>query len=219
MREVRAGDPSPEGTAHPVERRRKAPGPATNPARSGSARDEAAARKAEAARVAPTSPATAGGPHSYAERYGDGAPAHAGDGRQVLRPRAGLHRAVTLLLLVMLAAGAVFGYAAWQEPTIASVGIAGTFAAVVLIMWAARASAAPVRVVIDHGVLEVLLRNTPQRFDLRSEYTRVDMAGKPGRPGWEVRLSRSDTPPVVLTGSAVRSRELAAVLRQWRPEL
>lgn len=187
------------------------------------ARSTQAVESTRATQPEPTrapSPASGGDRRPYSERYAEQEGAEHSRGRQVMQPRGGLgRRLLTVLLLALLVTSVALGYAAWQEPTLATVGLAGACIAVLLVVWAVRVTSLPALVVIDHGVLELSLRNVRHRFDLSTTYTQVETVGRPGRRGWKVRLKRGDSPPVVLDARTVNPREFTEALRRWRPEL
>ena len=165
------------------------------------------------------SPASRNDRRPYSERYAGEPTAAAPRGPLVMRSRSVLRRLVTTMLLLTLGMAAAFGFAAWREPTTATLGVAGACAGLALVLWAVRASSSPPRVVVDHGVVEITDGNERQRFDLTSRHTDVEMVGQPGRWGWEVRFKRQGRSPVVLTSSVVDPIRFAEALRRWRPDL
>ncbi len=156
---------------------------------------------------------------SYTERYAHYEAPTVRRGRRVLRPRSSARRLLALFLTATLAGTVALGYAAVLDPTTATVGLAASCAGLLLVTWGVFASTAPVRVSIDDGVLEVVDRHGRHRFDLTTTHTPIEMVGRPGQRGWEVRLGRGAEPPLVLTARSVRPEQLVEMLRGWRPGL
>ncbi|WP_235736523.1 hypothetical protein [Nocardioides alcanivorans] len=96
------------------------------------------------------------------------------------------------------------------------IAIAGTLALLTLILWSAFSTAAPAKLSIDRGVLDVTARESRHRFDLSSPYTEITTKGAPGRRGWQVLIHRRSMKPFVIDSSMVNPEEFQAVLDHYR---
>ena len=190
--------PATPPVAPPVGSTRTAPGETPTHAKTAETRAEAAA---EAAAAAATS-----------RRSTDPVPALV-----EFTPRTGVRRLVGLLLLVALAAAGVAGFFAQQDPNQVSIGIAATLGAVAAIIWAVRASSAVTVLTVHHGQLEIMRGGSRHRFDLASQYSAVEVVGKPGDSKWKVLFHRRSMSPFVIDSSMVDPTEFMRVLRYYRP--
>ena len=123
---------------------------------------------------------------------------------------------VLLLLLVVATAGAAF--LAYDDARPLTLGAAGTLLALTLVVWAIRAGSAPTYVAIRSGQLEVVRGKTKEKFDLSSRFTRIEVVGTPGRPGWKVLLGRFGRDPLVISGSIVDPKRFTTELERYRPK-
>jgi hypothetical protein len=97
--------------------------------------------------------------------------------------------------LVMLALTCLLGYLAWQSRV-------ETF-----------------EVSVSRGMVYIDSSSASYRFDLRTPTIQVEMAGKPGQAGWQVRFLRRHLDPFTVDASMVDPAEFVRQLREWRPEL
>jgi len=98
-------------------------------------------------------------------------------------------------------------------------GIAMVLIALVLAWAAVRTRVVPVEVSVVRGVVYVEQGESTHRFDLRKPSTGVEVVGRPGEPGWQVRFARKGLDPFVLDGSQVDAEEFLRQLREHRPEV
>ncbi|MGA8847117.1 MAG: hypothetical protein WB471_10935 [Nocardioides sp.] len=132
-------------------------------------------------------------------------------------PRLGAHRAIGALLLLDLIFTCVAAYLAYEDPRPLTLGSAGLLLTVTLVLYAVRAGSSPTHLAIRSGQLEVTRGKSLERFDLTSRYTRIEVVGKPGRPGWKVLLGRFGREPLVITSSVVDAKAFAVELERYRP--
>ncbi|MEO9324146.1 hypothetical protein ABFT23_11695 [Nocardioides sp. C4-1] len=132
-------------------------------------------------------------------------------------PRMLLRRILGGLTGVTLVSAAGAGLLAYDDPTTLTVGVAGTLAVLTLVLYGLRVSAAPARVAIHAGQLEVVRGSTREVFDLTSRFTRMEVVGKPGRPGWKVLMGRFGRDPLVIDSSMVDPAQFTAALERHRP--
>lgn len=131
-------------------------------------------------------------------------------------PRVLVRRVLGLLLLLLLPATAVAAYLAYDDPRTVTIGVAGCLLAVTLVVYAVRAGAAPAHLAIHSGQLEVVRGNTREVFDLTSRFTRMEVIGSPGRPGWRVLMARFGREPLVIDSSMVDPAAFTAALERHR---
>lgn len=136
-----------------------------------------------------------------------------------LHPRRSARRVLGALLLGAVALTALTAYVAHDDPTTASLGVAGAFAALTLVLWAVRASTSTATVVLDHGVLDIHAHGSHHRFDLRSHYAVLSLHGEPGQRRWRAQFERRGLPPYVVDRSMVDPAEFVAAVRRFRPDL
>lgn len=75
------------------------------------------------------------------------------------------------------------------------------------------------QVSITRGMVYIDRGGSSYRFDLRSEATGVEVAGRPGDPDWQVRFLRRSMDPFTVDRTMVDPHEFTRQLRTWRPEL
>lgn len=134
-------------------------------------------------------------------------------------PRPGTRRLLGLLLLATLAATGVAAYYAYEDPNTLTVGVTGTLALLSLVLWAIRAGSVTPRLSVRRGQLEIHVGGQRHLFDLTSQFTPVDVVGRPGHRGWKVVLDRPNQAPLVVDSSMVDPGEFMEVLRRYRPEV
>ncbi|MBS45204.1 MAG: hypothetical protein CMH83_18945 [Nocardioides sp.] len=132
-------------------------------------------------------------------------------------PKVLARRVVGLLLLVALVATAACGYLVSLESNVLSIGLLASSGVVVLVLYAARAGSTPMVLAIRSGQLEVRHGKDRDVFDLTSRYTRIEVVGRPGRPGWRVVLGRFGRAPLVIDRSVVDPKAFSDALRRYRP--
>ena len=116
-----------------------------------------------------------------------------------------------LVIASLIVTGAMV-YRAYDDPTTLTVGVAGTMAALTLVLWAIRASALPVRLSIIAGQLIVDRGGSRRVFDLRSPYTPIEVNGKPGDYRWSVRFGQANEEPFEVTSSMVDPKAFMAAV-------
>lgn len=134
-------------------------------------------------------------------------------------PRTGVRRLLSLLLLVVLAATGAASYAAWQQPTTATIGVAVIVGVVLLVVWGVRASTTTTHLSIHRGQLTVQRDGRTEVVDLTSPYTPIAMVGEPGQRRWRVLVERPDLPLIVVTPAMVDPHWFSTALYRLRPEL
>jgi hypothetical protein len=72
---------------------------------------------------------------------------------------------------------------------------------------------------VGRGIVYIDSSSTKYRFDLRSTTTKVEMVGRPGDAGWQVRFLRGQLDPFTVDATMVDPHEFVRQLREWRPEL
>lgn len=146
------------------------------------------------------------------------APAPAGRTTDVeFAPRVLARRVTGLLLLVMLPLSVAAAYLAYDDPRTLTVGVAGTLVVLTLALYGVRVGATPTRLAIRSGQLEVVRGSSREIFDLTSRFTRLEVVGRPGRPGWKVLLARFGRDPLVIDSSVVDPVAFTAALERHRP--
>lgn len=133
--------------------------------------------------------------------------------------RGGARRALSVVLLVVLAGTAAASYLAAREPTTATVGVAGTLGFLVLVVWAVRAGCTTTKLTIHRGQLSVRRGGRTEVVDIASHYTPVAIVGEPGQRHWTVLVEREGLPLVVINRSMVDPYWFTTVLYRLRPEL
>lgn len=135
------------------------------------------------------------------------------------KPRNGGRLVIAAALLCAVAAAATATVHAWRDPSTSGWSIAGTLWALTAIIWAVHSGTSVTRMSVRGGMLHVRWRGTRLMFDLTSPLTAVDVIGKPGRHGWQVRILRMEFTPFVIDSSMVDPHEFMRVLRYYRPEV
>lgn len=133
--------------------------------------------------------------------------------------RAGVRRALSLVLLLAVVGTAAAGWFAWREATTGAIGLAATAAFLTLVVWAARAGAMVTQLSIKRGQLAVRRGGKVDFADLASPYTPVAIIGEPGLRSWRVLIERPDLPLITVTPSMVDSHWFTTSLYRLRPDL
>jgi len=140
-------------------------------------------------------------------------------GRYLFRPRKTSRRLLTIAMLAGLVASAYFVKAAFDSQDTASMGLAAIVVLAAAMVWAIRAGAAPTKLEVHQGQLEVVRQGDRFVFDLASPYTHVEVRGRPGRRGWKVLFPRRGMAPFAVDSTMVDADDFMRVLRFFRPEL
>lgn len=213
------GRPDPAGPGAPAGRVPR-PKHAGRPAPSGSADQTAAGREVVEALGIPAPPRPAPAPEPAPAPAPSTAAGRVEPGRSTdveFAPRVLVRRLLGLLLLLLLATTAVAAYLAYDDPTTSTVGVAGTLLVLTLLVHAIRVSANPAHLSIRSGQLEVVRGNRRDAFDLTSRFTRIEVVGRPGRPGWKVLMARFGRDPLVIDSSMVDPVRFTEALERHRP--
>jgi len=136
----------------------------------------------------------------------------------VFTPRRATQRVLTAVVLAAAVLTALALRATLAEPDSARVGLAVIAAVTTVVLWVVRASATPARLRVQLGQLEVVRGHRRDVVDLASDYTDVEVQGRPGHRGWRVVFPRREGDPVVVDASVVDPEEFMRVLRAYRPE-
>ncbi|HET9423324.1 MAG TPA: hypothetical protein VFO49_19460 [Nocardioides sp.] len=72
---------------------------------------------------------------------------------------------------------------------------------------------------VSRGMVYIDSSSNSYRFDLRQPTTEVEMTGRPGEGGWQVRFLRRHLDPFTVDATMVEPAEFVRQLREWRPEL
>jgi hypothetical protein len=137
--------------------------------------------------------------------------------RLTFHPRTRARTAVGIGTLLAAAAGVVGCYVAARERDAPSIGIAVTLWVLTGIIWAVHSGTSVTRLSVRGGQLHVLRHGVRTTIDLTSDYTPVEVHGRPGRHGWKVVFRRRDLSPFVIDQSMVDPGEFMRVLRYYRP--
>lgn len=133
--------------------------------------------------------------------------------------RSGMRRAMSLILVLALAATAVASWIAYQEQTVPTGVIAGVIGFVTLVIWAVRAGCTVTHLSITRGQLKIARGGHTEVVDLGSPYTPVAIVGEPGQRQWTVLAERPGLPLVVINSSMVDPFWFTTALYRLRPEL
>lgn len=133
--------------------------------------------------------------------------------------RSGARRALSVILLLTLAATAAASYAAYQDQTGAALGIAGTLGFLTLVVWAVRAACTTTKLSIRRGQLSITRGGQVDLVDIGSRYTPIAIVGEPGHRRWTVLIERHGMPLVVINSSMVDPHWFTSALYRLRPEL
>ena len=133
--------------------------------------------------------------------------------------RRGVRRALSSVLLVVLAGTALASYAAAREPSATTVGLAALLAVLLLVVWAVRASTTPAQLAIRRGQLTITRNGRTEIVDVASPYTPIAIVGEPSERRWTVLIERDGLPLVVVTRSLVDPHWFESALYRLRPEL
>lgn len=128
-------------------------------------------------------------------------------------------KVLSLILAAALAATAVTSYVAYQDRTVAALGIAGTLAFLTLVIWAVRAGCTTTKMAIRRGKLSIERGGHVELVDVGSTYTPIAIVGEPGHRHWTVLIERKGMPLVVINSSMVDPHWFTTALYRLRPEL
>lgn len=211
----KATDPEPRPTRSPAE----APEAASHPEeRVDTAVDTPLDTLLEPPGAAPdTTPAAAPRPAPTPETAKPEPREPAPSARIELTRRTGTRRLLGVLLLAAFACLCLTGWIAWEERTTPTIAVAACLGVITLLLWSGRSTAAPTRMVVENGVLDITRHDTHHMFDLNSSYTPIEVVGTPGRRGWKVLILRRSMAPFVIDSSMVDPHEFTEVLERFRP--
>lgn len=133
--------------------------------------------------------------------------------------RGGIRRALSWVLLAVLAGTGVASYAAAKEPTSATIGAAAILGFLLLVVWAVRAGCTTTELAVRRGQLSVKRHGQTELVDLASPYTPIAIVGEPSDRRWTVLIEREGLPLVVITRSMVDPHWFTTVLYRLRPGL
>jgi len=137
----------------------------------------------------------------------------------VFPPRRGARRALTLLLLACVALLAGTALTAWRERSPVTAAIAGAVLLLTAVVWAVRAGLSVAHLRVERGVLTILRAGQAESFSRVDGYQRIEVIGRPGRPGWRVVLTRPGRTPYLVDAALVDPAEFMRVLAAHRPDL
>lgn len=132
-------------------------------------------------------------------------------------PKTGARKVIGLLLLISFAATCGAAYVAYNDQRTLTLGAAGTLLVVTLVLYAVRAASSPTLIAIRSGQLVVTRGKVVEKFDLTSRFTRIEVVGKAGRPGWKVLCGRFGRDPLVINSSMVDPKDFSVELERYRP--
>lgn len=133
-------------------------------------------------------------------------------------PQRSTQHLLAMFLFLSVVATIGTGYLAYDSRGITEIAIAAFCGVLMLILWSAHSTAAPPRVKIEHGTLEVRSKDSHHRFDLTSPYTDLVATGTPGRRNWKVSIHRKSMRAFVIDSTMVDGREFMPVLEVCRAE-
>lgn len=86
--------------------------------------------------------------------------------------------------------------------------------------WGAiRTRVVPIEISVTRGIVYIDQGDTSHRFDIRKSPSSVEMVGRPGDAGWQLRFIRRGLDPYVVDATMVDPFTFVEQLREWRPEL
>ncbi|GAA3530198.1 hypothetical protein [Nocardioides daeguensis] len=133
--------------------------------------------------------------------------------------RGGIRRALSWMLLAVLAGTGAASYAALRNPTATTLGIAATLGFLMLVVWAVRAGCTTTELAVRRGQLSIKRNGQTELVDLASTYTPIAIVGEPSDRRWTVLIERPGLPLVVITRSMVDPHWFTTVLYRLRPGL
>ncbi len=135
------------------------------------------------------------------------------------KPKRTSRRLLTIALLCGLVLSAYFVRAAVELQDTGSIGLAAIVLLATAMVWAIRAGASVTTLTVHHGQLEVVQQGGRYVFDMASQYTRVEVHGRPGKHGWAVIFPRRGMTPFKVDATMVDPDDFMRVLRFFRPQL
>lgn len=133
--------------------------------------------------------------------------------------RGGIRRALSWMLLAVLAGTGAASYAAARNPTATTLAIAATLGFLTLVAWAVRAGCTTTELAVRRGQLSIRRNGQTEVVDLASAYTPIAIVGEPSDRRWTVLIERPGLPLVVITRSMVDPHWFTTVLYRLRPGL
>ncbi|MFS3127195.1 hypothetical protein ACLM5J_02195 [Nocardioides sp. Bht2] len=133
-------------------------------------------------------------------------------------PQRSTQHLLAMFMFLSLVATVGTGYLAYDSRAITEIAIAAFCGVLTLILWSAHSTAAPARIKIVNGTLEVRSKDSHHRFDLTSPYTDLVTAGTPGRRNWKVSIARKSMRAFVIDSTMVDGREFMPVLEACQAE-
>lgn len=127
--------------------------------------------------------------------------------------------ALSVALLLTLAFAVLTAVVASREQNPTTIGVAAVAAVLTLVVWAARAGAAPTLLSIEKGQLVVSRNGHTEVIDIASPYTPVAVVSEPGLRGWAVLVERADRPLLEITAAMVDPYWFTTALYRLRPDL
>jgi hypothetical protein len=228
--------PEPESTATPKEHRkpgaraaRRRPGDAARDLVAAKARARAAKPGRRSATTAPpelapvapaeVEPLVASVPAKPAKVSKHDEVAHEVPSTYHFKPKRTSRRLLTIALLCGLVLSAYFIRAAVELKDTGSIGLAAIVLLATAMVWAIRAGASVTTLTVHHGQLEVVQQGGRYVFDMASQYTKVEVHGRPGKHGWAVIFPRRGMAPFKVDATMVDPDDFMRVLRFFRPQL
>ncbi|MBS4752785.1 hypothetical protein KG112_08190 [Nocardioides sp. zg-ZUI104] len=126
---------------------------------------------------------------------------------------------LSLILLATLAGTAVAGYVAYQDRTVAAIGLAGTLGFLSLVVWAVRTGCTTTKLTLRRGQLSIERGGHTEVVDIANPYHAVAIVGEPGHRRWTVLIERAGQPLIVISSAMVDPYWFTGLLYRIRPEL
>jgi hypothetical protein len=145
--------------------------------------------------------------------------AHEMPGVYQFAPKRSSRRLLTLCMVAGVAASAFFVRSAVEAKDTPSIGLAAIVVLATAMLWAIRAGATLTRLTVRQGQLEVFRQGERLVFDMASDYTVIEVHGRPGSKGWKVLFPRRGMAPFAIDASMVDPDDFMRVLRFFRPNL
>lgn len=133
--------------------------------------------------------------------------------------RGGTRRALSVVLLAVLAATGATSYVAAQTREPLAIAVAGVLGFLTLMVWAVRAGCTTTELSIHRGQLSIRRAGRTEVVDLASDYTPIAIVGEPGHRRWTVLVERPGLPLVVIDARMVDAHWFTSALYRLRPEL
>lgn len=137
----------------------------------------------------------------------------------VFSPRSGVRRAMSAILLLVMAATVVAGVQAVRETSTLTIGVAAIALLVTLVVWAVRAGTTVTELAVIRGHLEIIRDGGFEVIDLASPFTPVAVIGAAGQRRWRVLIERPGQPLFEVDRTMVDPHRFTEVLHRLRPDL